>query len=102
MLILAGGVLLADMPWQKADELARALTAKARAAETLAKVDGIARDHAILLRAGAPFGLTNNPTIRNMAARIAAWDRRLRRYMPGGIKSEEHVGVPSVIRHNPR
>ena len=83
--------------WRQADELAKALVAKARAAEELEKHEAIAHDHAILMRAGAPFGLTNTPWIRDLAARIAAWDTRLRRFMPGGVRSQEHVGTPTII-----
>jgi hypothetical protein len=98
LLIVAGRAVL-EIPWRKADAVARAIVAKARAAEEHEKAMGIARDQAILLRAGVPLGLTSNPKIQDEAAKIAAWDRDLRRYMPGGVKSEEQLGTPAIRVH---
>lgn len=83
-------------------DLSAALRQVALRAEEWANAEAIAMDHAILLRAGFPIGLTNHPTIQAEAAKIAAWDSDLRRYMPGGIKSQEQVGTPSIIQHSPR
>lgn len=102
ILLLKNGVLFADMPWDKAEQVARAIMSKARSAEEEAKADAIARDHAILLRAGVPLGLTNEPRIRSMARTLAAWSSELRRYMPGGIKSREEFGVPAIIQQPPK
>jgi hypothetical protein len=100
--LVVDGKLIADMPWQKALALADAIRAQAKRAEEWANAEAIAMDHAILLRAGFPIGLTNHPTIQAEAAKIAAWDSDLRRYMPGGIKSQEQVGTPAIIQHSPR
>lgn len=102
VLLLSGGVLIAEMPWQSADELARALTAKARQAEEQQKAESIAYDAAILMRAGVPMGLSNRRDIIKEAMKEAAWNTNLRRYMPGGIKSKEVFGTPTVIRHDPK
>lgn len=91
-----------DVNWRTADAIAKSLLAKAREAEELEKADDVARDHAILLRAGFPVGLTRHPKIQDEAVKIAAWNRDLRRYMPGGIKSQEQLGTPSVIVKPPR
>jgi len=90
---------LTDLPWDAALELARAITAQARLAESHAKAERLIYDSAILLRAGAPFGLA--PTRRHLNAAIteAVSNRDLRRYLPGGVRSQEVVGMPAVIAH---
>ena len=102
VLVLKGGCLLADMPYEAALDVGRALIAQARKAEELAKVQQIIGDQAIILRAGFPVGLTNHPDIQAEAAKEAAWNTRLRRYMPGGVRSQEAVGTPTLIQHPPR
>jgi len=59
-------------------------------------------DSAILLRAGAPIGLTDNPKALEEAKKMAAWDSRIRRYMGRvkGIASAEQVGKPVIRRKN--
>jgi hypothetical protein len=90
-----------DMPWEAAKQLGRALLTMAGKAEEYAKHAEIAFDQAILLRSGAPFGLTNNPDIQHEAAVEAASNRQLRRQMPGGIKSREALGTPTVLTGPP-
>lgn len=58
-------------------------------------------DEAILLRAGVPLSLTGHPAIRAEAEKEAVSNRDLRRYMPGGVKSEEHVPPPAVHHVTP-
>lgn len=99
VLLILDGRLVFDVDWSTADQIGRGLLVKARAAEEIAKAEAIATDQAILFRAGAPIGLTNHPAIRQLAGTLAAWDSRLRRYLPGGIKSREMMGTPAVIRH---
>lgn len=99
VLLIVDGRAVAEMPWRKADELAVAIRSKARAAEEQEKALEVARDNAILLRAGVRIGLSDDPRIREETGKIAAWDRNLRRYMPGGIRSQELVGTPAVINH---
>lgn len=98
--LLAINDRVTEMPWQKAKELARALLTVAAKAEEFEKAAGIAFDQAVLLRSGAPFGLTDNPDIQKEAAKEAAWNSELRRKMPGGVKSEEVLGTP-VVRTGP-
>lgn len=68
-------------------------------AEEHAKAEQIAFDTAVLYRAGAPLGLSDHPAIIEEARKVAAWNSDLRRFMPGGVKSEEAFGVPSIIKH---
>lgn len=77
-----------------------AIASQARQLEEEEKHEAIAQDAAILFRAGAPFGLTDNPEIQREAVTEAAWGK-LRRYMPKGIESQEVVGVPSLVQHSP-
>lgn len=90
-----------EMPWNAARRLARALFTMAGKAEEFERHAQIAFDQAILLRGGAPFGLTNNPHIQREAVIEATSNRQLRRDMPGGIKSEEVLGVPTVRAEPP-
>ena len=103
VVFLKDGALIEDMPWDKAIEIGRALIAIGRKAEEYAKATEIIHDQAILTRAGWPFmGLSADPRIQAEAAKEAAWNSDLRRYLPGGVKSEEALFPPSVIRHAPR
>lgn len=101
VLLLSGGVLIAEMPWQAADELANALRAKARQAEEQSKAESVVYDSAILMRAGAPFSFSIRPDILKESRKEAAWNSNLRRYMPGGVRSTEVFGTPSVIGGQP-
>lgn len=102
ILLLSGGVLIADVHWQKADELAVALRAKARQAEEEEKAAAIIHDNAILLRAGFPLGLTRRVDMIKESIKEAITNKRLRRYMAGGVKSKEAFGTPTIIRHSPK
>ena len=102
VLFIVDGRLVLTLPWEAALDLARGITIKARAAEEIAKVERVIADQALLIRTGAPIGLTNNPDIQAEAAKEAVSSRDLRRYLPGGVKSEEKFGRPTVIRHPPR
>lgn len=96
VLVIYNGKALLDLPYDVAGNLSHVLGSKAKQAEEYAKAEQVVADHALLMRAGAPFGLTNNPKLQDAAATVAAHDRDLRRFLPGGVKSEEHIGVPSV------
>lgn len=102
VLLFSGGVFIAEMPWRAADELANALRSKARLAEEEEKAGQIIDDTAILMRAGVPFSFSNRADILKEAMKEAAWSRDLRRYMPGGVKSKEVFGTPTIIQSSPR
>jgi hypothetical protein len=101
VLIIEDGKAILYLPYQAALELARAIYIKAKQAEELAQADRIAFDQAIILRRGLRFGLTNRPDIQDEARKEAAWNTTLRRALPGGIRSQEQVGTPAVIVHEP-
>lgn len=94
--LVLDGAWIGDLPWQAALDLAEALRTQAKRAEEWDKASKIAADQAVLLRAGIPLGLTSHPTIQAEAAKLAAWDRDLRRYLPGGVRSQAAVGTPSI------
>jgi hypothetical protein len=96
VLIVEKGRTILDLPWDAAQGLARGILAQAGKAEEIAKAAGIAFDQAVLMRAGANIGLTSNASIQELAANEAAWNSKLRKYMPGGVKSREKFGRPDV------
>lgn len=89
-----------EIGWQQADELARMLLAKAREAEQYAKVDQLVLDQGLIMRAGFPVGLTNNPRVIDAAKVEAAHNREFRRAIPS-IRSQEVVGMPTLIQPPP-
>lgn len=91
-----------EMPPQIARQLARALHAKAGRCEEVIEAERIAFDQAILMRAGATIGLTNRPEILRDAITAAGHDRRIRRYMPGGIRAKAVFGTPTITVHPPK
>ena len=101
VLIISEGKLLLDLPWKAALAISKGLHTAAKLAEEQAKVLEIIKDQALIQRAGFPVGLTNNPAIQKEAMKVAQHDRDLRRFLPGGIKSESIVGTPTLIKKPP-
>lgn len=105
VLVLQHGRALLDLPWQAALALAQALRAQGKRAEEIDRAQAIIADQAIVTRLGLRFGLTSHPLLLRSAAHEAAWNRDLRRYIPGGkargIASQELVGAPTLISHPP-
>lgn len=95
LLVIGNGKLLFDMTADISDKILSALYSQSRACEEWEKAEKIALDNAILFRAGAPFGLTNDPKIQEESIKEAVHNRNLRRWMPS-IKSEEAVGTPTI------
>lgn len=106
LLVIKNGKAIDEMTPEAMLALAQAMIQQAnRAIETRPKeAEKLALDNAILLRAGAGnvLGLTDNPKIKEMAAKEAVSNRDLRRYMPGGVKSQEQVGTPGIVKHAPK
>lgn len=106
VLLIYNGTLVCSLPYQAAEQLSRAILAKAKQAEEQAHALDIVSDQAILTRLGIPFGLSNRRDILKEAANEAAWNSKLRRYIPparaGGIASQAIFGTPAVIRHDPK
>lgn len=90
-----------SIPWEAAIKIGRALIAQGKAAEEHAKAEVIIHDQAILTRLGIPVGLSNNRAIQEEAAKEAAWNSGLRRYIEpkrASIGSKEVMGTPTVGR----
>lgn len=99
ILVLEGGRLLFRLPWNAALEFAQAMVYQARRIEEIVKREQIVFDQAILNRRGIPIGLVVDPRLRDEAMKEAHWNSSLRRYLPGGVKSQEAVGTPAIIKH---
>jgi len=98
IILLEGGTLLLELPWDVALALAEAIKVQARRIEEGIKADEIIRDQALLMRAGIPIGLSKNPDIMKEAAKEAAWNTELRKAIPS-IKSAEKFGIPALIQY---
>lgn len=102
VVVIENGAAVFDLPWDAALALARAIHVKAKEAEEEAKALSIIADQALLTRLGAPIGLTSRPDMLREAAKEAAWNSDLRRYVPparaGGIASQSIVGRPTIIK----
>ena len=90
------------IPWQVAMTLAKAIVTQAGKIEEMANVHRVVNDQAFFLRAGIPIGLSNNPDIRQEAMHEAQYNDRLRKELPGGVKSKTMFGTPKIIKHKPR
>jgi hypothetical protein len=91
-----------ELPWNAALDVSNALREKAKDAEEIAKAEGIVFDQALLVRTGAPIGFSSHPDIQKEAAKEAAWNSDLRRYIPGGVRRQEQMGRPGVYHGRPR
>jgi hypothetical protein len=98
VLILMNDKLVASMPWDAALHVAAAIKAKALQAEEIAKAAQIAKDQAIVTRAGMPFGLTSHPKIQREAMKIAQFDREIRRSNLPSIGDQGVVGTPALVQ----
>jgi hypothetical protein len=101
ILVLHGGALRFDMGWRYAARIWAAIVSKGREAEEWAKADQVALDGAIMFRSGAPIGFTDNPAIQAEIVKEAVHNRDLRRFMPGGVRSEVLLGAPVIKQHSP-
>jgi hypothetical protein len=91
-----------SLPWDATLMVAKAMMIQARRIEEELKATQIAFDQGLLIRKGIPFGLTSNPRIFQDAVKEALYNPTLRKAMPFGIKSQEAVGAPALIKHKPK
>jgi len=90
------------LPWDAALVMAKAITIQARRIEEEVKALEIIADQALLMRSGAPFGLSSHPVIIEEAKKEAVHNPKLRKYITGkraGGIGGSIVGAPNVIRH---
>jgi hypothetical protein len=90
-----------EIGWREADQLGRTILAKAREAEQLEEVEQLILDQGLLLRAGFPLSLTNNPRVLDAAKNEAAHNRTFRRAIQKSIRSTEVVGMPTLVQKPP-
>lgn len=90
--------VFAVMPLPFALEIGNLLLGKAREIQTEEDYEDVVFDHAILQRTGVlpQLGLVNDPYLHREAAKEAAWNSQLRRYLPGGVKRQRQVNTPNV------
>lgn len=81
---------------EQAEDLIRKMTTVQRSADEYDKANRIIGDCALLQRAGVPLGLSSHPKILAQVGNEAAHNRDLRRYLPGGVKSQEQFGMPTI------
>lgn len=82
-------------------ELCGAIKGLARQAETHDKAEAIVFDHALLTRVGVPVGLSDGARMHAEVAKETAWNRELRRAIPG-IASREVFGTPTLTKEPPK
>lgn len=84
------------IPALQAREIAKLLNSAAARVEEIENATKIIADGALLARVGFPIGLSNDPKIKDEVRKEAAFNRELRRAIPGSVKSREVFGVPSL------
>ena len=99
VVVIQDGKKILDMPHSAALVIAAEIRRVALRAEGQAKAPQIARDVGLLTRVGAPFGLSDDPRIKDEARNLAAWDPQLRK-----VRATEHprevMGTPTVVCSN--
>lgn len=99
--IILDGQVLMDLTWQSALALSKAIHQVAKKAEEEAHVEQIIFDQAILQRAGSRHGFATRRDIAKEAAKEAAWNSDLRRYMPDQHQASI-VYAPTVTQDLPK
>lgn len=99
VIVTRDGETIINVPWDQAIEISKAIYAHAKQAEETASAEKIVHQNAALLRAGAPFSLTNNPILQKLSGNEAAWGWP-RKYLRNKIR-QRGVFAPSVY-HAPK
>lgn len=102
VIVLEDGKVVLNLPWEMALSVGKVLVKRSKIAEERANALQVIKDQALLIRAGAPVGLTSDPEIQKEAVKEATHSRELRRALPGGIKSQSVVGAPTIIKKSPK
>jgi hypothetical protein len=84
-----------------ARQIAHGLLFQAGKAEEIEQRERAVFDQAILYRTGAPMGLLHDVSLDRQAMTEAAWNSKLRRYIPASVKAKGRLGVPTIISHPP-
>lgn len=85
-----------EIPWEHAIAVGKALLTKASEARENAKAAILTADHALCLRAGLPFGVTNRPDIQR-----EAWKEAQYLKFPGVVEPKSQVYKPTILQSPP-
>ena len=98
IVMLVNGKLTADFPPEAARALALALNHQAGMIENEKRNIENPLDQALLMRVGAPIGLTSNAKLLEESYKEAQWNRDLRRNVKSAenIQSKEKFGLPII------
>ena len=98
VLVVLDGKILARMPYQAAQQSAKALKLVASIAENNANPEKTIADQSLLMRAGCPIGLTGDRKIIDESYKEAQHNKDLRRYMRAAenIQSKEFFHLPMI------
>lgn len=96
--VLYRGNLALKIPTAAVLEVFRVVKQVTRFAEALHEVHKTIYDQALLLKGGAPYGLTDNPKVIDEAVKEALWETDVKKYFSTpGIPSKAVFGVPKLI-----
>lgn len=99
VLVIVDGRLRLSMEKSVMRDIGKATRAQCRLAEEEAVADRVARDGAICLRAGMPWGMTDNPKIKDMIVGEATSNPTIRKALPG-MCDHKLLGAPVVRKVN--
>lgn len=102
VIILEEGKVVLNVPWNMALSIGKSMIKQAKIVEEHENANQIIKDQALIQRVGFPVGLTNNPKIQKEAMKEAVNSKKLRKALPGGIKSQSIVGTPTLIQKQPK
>ncbi len=97
-----GRAIALDLERSAALQISAALHQAGAMAEEQSDPQRVVDDAALLIRMGAPVGITNDKRIQEAAWNAAQWDPQLRKAPLRGIQSKERVGTPTLIQTKPR
>lgn len=101
--ILVNGKPVADLPYQVARTVGKALIGLAQQIENDSNPLQTIEDQSILMRAGLNIGLSDNPKILDESWKEAQHNSKLRKYMKNipEIKGRAIFGTPTIKMGNP-
>jgi hypothetical protein len=91
------GAVFAVLRCDVAQHVGAAIIHQAHLLEEIDQRDDVVFDQALLSRNGMALGLVMNPHLRQEAAREAAWNSQLRRYIPSSGRVLQGLVFPPVV-----
>ncbi len=99
VLIIDGKTVL-DLHWKHYNDVIRVIKQAAAQAEEYENANQVIDHQAVMMRAGMPLGLSDNPAILKAARQKALYDKQLRAYIPS-VKHLPVVGTPRLKQYKP-